>query len=97
MPFDHARCPGCNAIIDPERLKPGKNGPACPSCGETLATRDLFGLAANWAEAGDDDGNQLTLDDLVSGPSGGGSSGKGEGKKLTLENLLSGPVAKKKK
>lgn len=77
--FDHAKCPGCGAHLDPERLAGTEAGPACPKCGTTLDLKHLFGLRDAFADD-DEDGNALSLDDLVGGgparraPSGGSGS-----------------------
>jgi hypothetical protein len=94
MPFDHARCPSCNGIIDPEKLVAGEKGPLCPYCNATLSLVDLFGVAAQFAE-GDDDGNNLTLDDLVGTP-GSPPRRDRDDDDLSLDHLLPGPTNRRK-
>lgn len=64
MPFDHALCPGCQAILDPERLAGAPGTPKCPRCQTTLSFVDLFGVADAFRE---DEAENLSLDDLVPG------------------------------
>ena len=64
MPFDHALCPGCQAMLDPERLNAGPRGPVCPKCQTPLSLVDLFGVADAFSE---EEGEKLSLDDLVPG------------------------------
>ena len=64
MPFDHARCPNCTSILDPERLIAGTRGPACPKCGTQLSMVDLFGVSDAFRE---DEQPDLTLEDLMPG------------------------------
>jgi hypothetical protein len=59
--FDHVRCHGCKAMLDPDTLGPGR----CPKCGVTLSLQDLFGLSAALSE---EDEEGVTLDDLVAAP-----------------------------
>lgn len=88
MPFDHARCPGCEAILDPDRLKAGPKGPHCPRCDTPLGLVDLFGVSDAFAE---EEQPQLTLDDLV--PSSNPRPGPGAREELTLDTLV--PVRKR--
>lgn len=107
MPFDHAKCPNpsCGAVLDPERLKAGPQGPVCPRCNTTLGMEDIFGVAAAFSE---EDQEHLTLDDLVPDGSRGAHGGyhhdpephhepeaRAPKKKLTLDKLLPGPAPKK--
>lgn len=102
MPFDHAQCPNpqCAAILDPERLKPGPTGPLCPRCNTALRMEDIFGVTDAFAE---EEGEHMTIDDLVPGfGAGGGKPKRGgddfeERRPLTLDNLLPGPTAKKRR
>jgi hypothetical protein len=87
MPFDHARCPHCQTNIDPERLLQGTKGPLCPKCQMPLSMKDLFGVADAFAEA-EDDGNSLTLDDLVPGGGSGRPASHDDDGDLTLDSLL---------
>ena len=64
MPFDHASCPGCQAILDPERLVGGQGNPKCPRCHTELSFVDIFGVADAFRE---DEAENLSLDDLVPG------------------------------
>ncbi len=65
--FDHVSCHNCNAQIDPERIEKVRGKMVCPACGEDLKLTDLFGIKAQFME---DEGVQVSLDDLV--PSGDG-------------------------
>lgn len=99
MPFDHARCPSpsCRAMLDPERLKPGPNGPLCYYCGTPLSMEDIFGVTAAFAE---EEEEQMSIDDLVPGMGSQKprSAPANEAKKpLTLENLLPGPTNPKRR
>jgi hypothetical protein len=51
-------------MLDPESLG-SRVGLACPKCGAALSLKDLFGLSAAFSE---EEGPDLTLDDLVGGP-----------------------------
>lgn len=85
MPFDHAKCPGCGANLDPERLAAGPRGPQCPRCQTPLSFVDLFGVADAFAE---EDGEQMTIDDLVPGMGPSRRSGAADPEKMTLDHLL---------
>lgn len=62
--FDSIRCHSCRAQIDPDSIG-GRSGFACPSCGEKLNPGDLFGLADAFVGIDDDEGNDLSLEDLM--------------------------------
>ena len=84
MPFDHAQCPNCEAILDPERLKRGERGPHCPNCDTPLRMVDLFGVVDAFT---DEEQPDLTLDDLVPGSSPSPLGGK-RPDPLTLDALV---------
>jgi hypothetical protein len=96
MPFDHASCPNCKAILDPEKLAPSDRGPACPNCGHPLTMKDIFGVSDSWM--GEDDGdNNLTLDHLVPGYGDEPARPPPPDKGMTLDHLLPGPDAPRKR
>ncbi len=65
--FDHVRCHACRAMLNPEALgRVQGQGLSCPQCGAALSLTDLFGLSASFAE---EEAEDLSLDDLVTGPS----------------------------
>lgn len=94
--FDHVKCPSCQAAIDPERLEGGPEGPRCPRCKSTLSLQNLFGLRDAFRDE-DEDGNAVSLDDLVGGGRRGGASPDDDDdqprRPLSLDNLLPGPGA----
>jgi hypothetical protein len=93
--FDHVKCPSCQASFDPERLEGGPDGPRCPRCKSTLRLENLFGLKDEFRDD-DEDGNNVSLDDLVGGGGRGGPSRGGDDeprRPLSLDNLLPGPGA----
>lgn len=64
--FDHVQCHSCGARIDPEKLIPGPGGmPACPHCNASLNLTDLFGVKDSFVGLHDDQGNDHSLDDLM--------------------------------
>ncbi len=62
--FDTIRCHACRAPIDPDQLG-GRSGMACPHCGTQLDPTDLFGLADAFVGIDEDEGNALSLDDVL--------------------------------
>lgn len=65
--FDHVRCTACKATLDPESLVSVQGqGMSCPQCKAPLSLTDLFGLRDAFAE---EESPDLSLDDLVAGPS----------------------------
>lgn len=62
MFIDHASCSACGARFQPEAIGAGGR---CPSCGTTLGTRDLFGVADQFEEEAPE---RVSFNDLVSGP-----------------------------
>ena len=83
MPFDHARCPSCNAVIDPQRLKPGQRGQRCPTCDAELGIEDIIGVAAAFSE---DDTQRQLVGDLLNRAFDGAAG------KLVLRALEDGKV-----
>ena len=83
MPFDHARCPSCQAVLDPERLRAGTKGPECPHCKTTLSLVDLFGVSDAFR---DEESPNLTLDDLVPQKQSSGRPSAPEA--LSLDSLV---------
>lgn len=65
--FDHVQCHSCGARLNPEQLAPGREGemPSCPHCNTTLNLTDLFGVKDSFVGLHDDQGNDHTLDDLL--------------------------------
>lgn len=65
--FDHVQCHACGAKMQPEQLAPGRGGeaPACPYCNATLNLKDLFGVKDSFVGLHDEEGNDHTLDDLL--------------------------------
>lgn len=62
--FDTIRCHACRAQIDPDSIG-GRSGMKCPSCGTELNPADLFGLSDAFVGIDEDDGNDLSLEDLT--------------------------------
>lgn len=68
--FDHVKCSGCRAQLDPESLVAIQGTVRCPRCGGNISLTDLFGVRDAFSE---EDEPQVTIDDLVpGGPSFGG-------------------------
>ena len=68
--FDHARCPHCRAMLDPESIGGVQGrGMRCPRCNNPLQLTDLFGVADAFSE---EDGPSLSLDHAVPGYGEGG-------------------------
>ena len=68
MYFDHIQCPSCDSRFSPEQLGGNKGEtPTCPSCGAPISMRDLFGVSDAFVGIDDDEGNGLSLDDLLPG------------------------------
>lgn len=65
--FDHVQCHSCGARLDPEKLVASREGemPACPHCKSQLNLTDLFGVKDSFVGLHDDQGNDHTLDDLL--------------------------------
>lgn len=62
--FDTIRCHSCRAQIDPDSIG-GRDGFNCPRCGEALNPKDLFGLSDAFVGEGEDEGNDVGLEDLM--------------------------------
>lgn len=62
--FDTIRCHSCRAQIDPDSIG-GRDGFACPRCGETLNPKDLLGVSDAFIGEGEDEGNDVGLEDLM--------------------------------
>lgn len=62
--FDSIRCHSCRAQIDPDAIG-GRSGFNCPNCGEQLNPGDLFGLKDSFVGIDEDEGNDLSLEDLM--------------------------------
>jgi len=63
--FDHARCPHCRAMLDPESIGGVQGrGMRCPRCNNPLQLTDLFGVADAFSE---EEGAALSLDHAVPG------------------------------
>ncbi len=62
--FDTIRCHSCRTQIDPDSFG-GRTGFSCPHCGEKLDVKDLLGVADAFVGIDDDEGNDLSLEDLM--------------------------------
>lgn len=65
MYFDHAVCPSCKTQFDPEKIATSSGRAACPGCGAGLDLKSLFGVSDAFVGVGDDEGQGLSLDDLM--------------------------------
>ena len=75
MYFDHAVCPSCKTQFDPEKIATSAGRAACPGCGAGLELKSLFGVSDAFVGVGDDEGQGLSLDDLMKAhPRPGGAS-----------------------